>query len=344
MEEIIHGGDIYRNQIQLDYSVNTNMLGIPAAVKQALHEAVEECDRYPDILVEELRHQLGMTLRIPTEQILCGNGASELFQSLMHALNPKKVLLPVPSFYGYQKVTKAVGAKTIFYQMRQENGFALDEGFLEELKEDIDLVFLANPNNPVGNTINPQLLEKIMERCRRQEIKVVLDECFLSFLPDNRSRSMISHVNQYPNVMVLRAFTKIFAIPGVRLGYLVGSDEMLMEQISDQLPEWNVSLLAQKAGIAALQQTEFLSETIGAVAKERSYLEQELKNMGIQVLPGEANFMLLYTQKPLYEKLLNRGILVRDCSNYIGLEQGYYRIAVKTRQENEQLLKEIRNG
>ena len=139
----------------------------------------------------------------------------------------------------------------------------------------------------------------------------------------------------------IRAFTKIFAIPGVRIGYLINSDEELFRRIASQLPEWNLSTFAQHAGLACVMEQEYITQTRDYVEQEGAFLSEELRNMGFEVYPHVANFLLLYTELPLYERLLKKGILIRDCSNFKGFPKGYYRIAIKRREENEQLLKTI---
>ena len=183
-----------------------------------------------------------------------------------------------------------------------------------------------------------------MEHCRQQGIIVVLDECFIEFCETNREqpRSLLGKIDQYENLLLVRAFTKSFAMPGVRLGYLVCSNEGLREKIRRQLPEWNLSVFAQRAGIVCAEQAEqYLQDTVEYVKTERAYLREGLEAPGIRVVSGEADFLLLYTTQPIYDRLLAKGILIRNCENFRGLGAGYYRIAVKKHEENEMLLDEL---
>lgn len=149
---------------------------------------------------------------------------------------------------------------------------------------------------------------------------------------------MLSGIEDFDNLILVRAFTKVFAIPGVRLGYLVCKNDRILMRIASQLPEWNLSCFAQAAGCVCARQKEFLAETERLTAAERQFLEEGLRRIGFQVFPSRANFLLVYSKDPLYEKLLEQGILIRDCSNFRGLCRGFYRIAVKGRRENEILL------
>lgn len=338
MKQGAHGGDIYRNQVTLDFSVNINPLGIPERVQAALVKAAEECMHYPDMEAEKLRKAIAGMTGEDCNYIVCGNGASELFVAIVHALCPKKILIPVPSFWGYEKAAKTSGAEICYYQMKEENGFMPDEGIVEALKGGADLLFLANPNNPTGSRIQPEQLVKIIAYCKKKGITVVLDECFIEFTDGWEAQTMLKETDTFSNLIVVRAFTKIFAIPGVRLGYLVCKNKMLTDRIKAQIPEWNLSVFAQKAGAAAAEETDYLRRTVIFLKKEREYLTDKLKKLGITVFPAAANFLLLHTGLPLYEELLKRGILIRDCSNFRGLNGGYYRVAVKLREENDRLL------
>ncbi len=344
----MHGGDIYssgHNHIKLDFSVNINPLGMPERVKNALHDAVEDCRRYPDIRAEELRRAVSEMAGIKDRDILCGNGASALFPAVVHAVNPGNVLIPAPSFYGYERAAKAGtgNEKNIrYYKMEESEDFRLTERFLQELSSDTGLLFLANPNNPSGNLIHPVLLEKILKTCRNQGTILVLDECFIEFCAEYARHSLIQKIYEYPNLVVVRAFTKIFAMPGVRLGYLACADPALRRKIEIQLPEWDLSVFAQKAGTAAAKENGYRERTAELVREERAYLKKELQKMGLAVYPSDANFLLVYTKEALGEKLLERGILIRDCSNFRGLSKGFYRIAVRAGKDNRTLTACIR--
>lgn len=335
----VHGGDIYRNQVNMDFSVNINPLGIPDEVEMALHKAVSRCSEYPDILAWKLKKAVSSALTIREEHLLFGNGASELFLGIVHAIRPKKTMIPIPSFYGYEYVSEAVEADMVYYPLKDNEDFFLGDKFLEKLTEDVDLLFLANPNNPTGKLMSKEYLKKLLKTCKNKGIFVVLDECFIEFC--GKEFSMLTKIEEYDNLLLVRAFTKIYAIPGVRLGYLVSSNSMLLERIRKQLPEWNLSTFAQEAGIACISQSTYIAKTVDYVREERRFLLDRLKQLGLRTFTGEANFILLYSEKPLYEELLKKGILIRDCQNFRGLTQGYYRIAVKTREENEILLKAI---
>lgn len=339
---MVHGGDIYRNEVRLDFSVNINPLGIPESVESAMRNAVSLCTRYPDIKAEKLKREISAMSGVKEQYIVCGNGASELFMAIVHALHPKKAVIPVPSFFGYEYVSAAAECEVNYIPMPEETGFGLKHAGMLKLEEDTDLLILANPNNPVGNLIEPEVLEEILRECRDKNITVILDECFIEFTEKEETHSMKTKIEAYPNVLVVRAFTKIFAVPGVRLGYLFCADDVLKTKIEKQLPEWNLSVFAQEAGAAACRETEYCRKTAEFIRKEREYLKSGLEEAGLKVFESAADFMLLYTELPLYDRLLAKKILIRDCGGYRGLKKGYYRAAVKTREENRQLIEAVR--
>ena len=335
----IHGGDIYRNHVKIDFSVNVNPLGIPESVKVALQKAVGACQEYPDITAEALKSAVSDSLSVPKDFLLFGNGASELFMAVVHALKPEKTVIPIPSFYGYEHAVNAVEGEIVYYLMQENNEFSLKEDVLSVLTEDVQLLFLANPNNPTGKLISPVFLKQLLCHCMDKGIYVVLDECFIDFCESEAS--MLPEITQFANLILIKAFTKIFAIPGVRLGYLACSNWELLRSIERQLPEWNLSVFAQRAGVACAKEQEYIRKTACYVKRERRFLEEGLKEMGFRVFSGDADFILFSSEKRLYELLLERGILIRDCGNFRGLSKGYYRIAVKSQEENEVLLKTI---
>ncbi len=345
-EMLIHGGDIYRQDVELDFSVNGNPCGVPAGVKEALHRAVDQCWHYPDPEAEELRGKLAERLQVSKENLLVGNGASELFPAIMRAIAPRKTVIPVPSFGGYEYAVSARTGDNFYYPLREENGFALTEEILSVLDDQTELLFLAQPNNPVGNLMGEPLLGRVLDHCLEKGIWVVLDECFLALCPEGEARSFVHRLHVYPNVLVVRAFTKTFAMPGVRLGYVVCSDTELLTRVRRQLAEWNVSIPAQAAGIAALEEKTYLQESVGQIRLWREQLAAGLEALGFRVYSGEANFVFFkweqeQAQGYLYRALLERKILIRDCSNYRGLDAGYYRAAVRTKEENDRLLQAL---
>ena len=195
MQQNIHGGDIYSRQIRLDFSVNGNPLGTPDAAVQAIHEAVQHVGEYPDITAAALTEAVSRMLsgecgrEIPKEYLLFGNGASELFLAVVHALKPRNIVIPVPSFYGYEYVAEAAGSHIKYVYLPEETGFRPGRELLQELTADTDMLFVANPNNPTGQLMGREYLQELLEHCGQQGITVVVDECFIEFCESGREQS-----------------------------------------------------------------------------------------------------------------------------------------------------------
>lgn len=400
----LHGGDRYRNHVKLDFSVNTNPLGMPEYVREALQKAVcgpaDLWEWYPDPACGRLRESIASYHHIAKEWILCGNGASELITAAVRACavyaagyaskpgeernvwqevrSAPRIVLPVPSFTEYERTATASGAECVYHNLNRENGFALTETVLEKLTPDTDMLFLCNPNNPTGSLISEELLRRILKHCRKNNITVLLDECFLELcapesgtlnfdMPEadaaerrfdaqpDKENTIDSATragklaSEYPNLIVLKAFTKLYAMPGMRLGYCICTDRTLRERIREQLSCWNVSGIAQFAGMTVLdskKRIDYISQSKRMIQKERDWLTEELRMPGIKTVPGRANFICFHADPRfydnLYETLLKKGILIRDCSGFRGMESGWYRIAVRPHEENEELIETIR--
>ena len=336
MQRYEHGGNIYTNDaIFLDFSVNTNPFGMPQSVKQAIIDHMPEYARYPDPFCRGLKRALAGHHGLEASMVLCGNGASELIFALCASLKPRCTLTLAPTFSEYERSAALFGSEIYEHRLLEEEGFALTERIFKMLTPQLDLFFLCNPNNPTGRLCDPALLCKIAEICQKNGTLLLLDECFIDF---TRGQSMLPLLNKYPNLLILRAFTKIYAMAGLRLGTLYCADSQLLNRIAKYLPTWNVSGVAQAAGIAALKENGWIAHTRQMVEAEREFISSAFFRLGLTVYPGEANFLLLKSKIPLHPPLLKRGILVRSCANFTGLDEHDIRIGLKTREENTALL------
>lgn len=339
--EYIHGGDIYTFKGMLDFSANINPLGPSIEVVEAVRNAAGQIGVYPDSRNRALKGALEKSLGISGELLIPGNGAADLLFTLMLAEHPKKAVVTAPAFQEYEKALKACGCRIIYHYLKEEEGFALTEAYLENLQEDVDMIFLCSPDNPSGQTIDMPLLKEIAKRCQKYKIRMVLDQCFCEFQETQEDILKAGAVLDNPFLFLLRAFTKMHAIPGLRLGYGICSDKELLERLEGARQPWSVSAAAQAAGTAALNQPERVEETRNYVKAQKRMIEQGLRQLGIQYVPSKANYILLKSEVPLFGLLKEKQILVRDCSNYRGLTKGYYRIAVKKREENQKLLEAL---
>ena len=206
----------------------------------------------------------------------------------------------------------------------------------------MDMVFLCQPNNPTGRTIPRPLLLELLARCKEIGALLAVDECFLDFLDDPAAFTLAGALAEYPNLLILRSFTKLYAMAGVRLGYCLSSDPLLLNAMVSAGPPWAVSSLAQAAGLAALEEAEYVQRTRTLIQTERPRLVTHLEGLGLRVIPGEANFLLFRCDAPLSAPLGQAGILLRGCGNYRGLDATWYRAAVRSHEDNVLLIQAIK--
>ena len=340
---LVHGGDWagYRAEFgcdALDFSANVSPLGLPAGVAAAITNALPTADRYPDPLCRELRAALAGAEGVPADWILCGNGAADLIFRLALAVRPRRALLPAPTFAEYEAALQTVGCAVQRVFLREENEFAVTEEFIDAVTPETDIVFLCQPNNPTGQVTPPALVERLVRRCAECGAVLVVDECFLDFLPDRDAWTAKQLLRDAPQLVILKAFTKLYAMAGVRLGYALCGDAALLEKMRGAGQPWAVSSLAQAAGLAALQETVYAGAVRALIAEQRPRMAAGLRALGLRVMDGQANYLLFRATPDFGEKLRRRGAVVRSCANYPGLDAAWYRTAVRTAEENTRLL------
>ncbi|MCC8159933.1 MAG: aminotransferase class I/II-fold pyridoxal phosphate-dependent enzyme [Oscillospiraceae bacterium] len=331
MRKYEHGGDIYNNSVRLDFSVNTNPLGISERVKETVISGADAFGVYPDADYADLRRAIAEHEGVKSENILCSNGASEMIFAAVCAVMPKRALLIAPTFSEYERALLSVGCEIEYYTLKEENGFVIGSDFIAGLK-DIDMAFICNPNNPAGNIADKALADKIADVCAENGIVCIIDECFMDLAENGYSMK--------GKLPVIKAFTKTYAMAGLRLGYIIG-DTKICGDIKKQLPAWNVSAAAQAGGIAALNDGGYIEKSLIYIKREREFLTEELRKLGFKVFKSDTNFILIKGQSGIGERLLERGILIRSCANFRGLGESFYRIAVKTHTENAELIREL---
>ncbi len=341
--KLVHGGDWagYRAEFgcdALDFSANVSPLGLPAGVAAAITNALPTADRYPDPLCRELRAALAGAEGVPADWILCGNGAADLIFRLALAVRPRRALLPAPTFAEYEAALQTVGCAVQRVFLREENEFAVTEEFIDAVTPETDIVFLCQPNNPTGQVTPPALVERLVRRCAECGAVLVVDECFLDFLPDRDAWTAKQFLRDAPQLVILKAFTKLYAMAGVRLGYALCGDATLLEKMRGAGQPWAVSSLAQAAGLAALQETAYAGAVRALIAEQRPRMAAGLRALGLRVMDGQANYLLFRATPDFGEKLRRRGAVVRSCANYPGLDAAWYRTAVRTAEENTRLL------
>ena len=327
-----HGGDVYRNPIEYDFSVNVNPLGMPLASIQAAHEGIVLTGRYPDYRAEQLCRAIAKAKNIPADRIIPGNGAAELLFALGQTI-PGKALTIAPTFTGYAEAVAAGGGELCYAGNEQE--------LLAKLDDSIRLIFLCNPNNPTGTLFTREQILRVLAKAEAMQAYVCVDECFLPFLEEEASYSMLPYLAKHPRLLVLRAFTKIYCMAGLRLGYLVCGEAELQSKIRAKIQPWNTSIPAQMAGIAALSDTEYLAKTRENLQAERAYLVPRLRELVAEVYDGYGNFLLFRDEPDLKERMLDVGVLIRVCDDFEGLDDTYFRIGIRSHSENQEFIRRL---
>lgn len=343
-----HGADIYSaaeksgiNKDEfIDFSSNINPLGIPERVKKSAIDSIEDAIKYPDINARELTKNISDAENVPEGWIFASNGAADAIYRISFYLKPKRGIVTSPAFSEYENSLTAAGSLVEYYNLKEEHEYKIQNDFIDYINSETDIVFLCNPNNPTGQITNKDIIEKIVARCKKSDTLVVIDECFLDFVENKEKYSAVNLLEKYDNLIILKAFTKIFAIPGIRLGYCMSSNKNVIDGLKVIGPPWNVSTIAQAAGVAALKEKAYINETVSYIKLQREYLVQELNKLNIKTYKSYANYMLFknYDEMDLKEELVKKRILIRSCSNYRGLDRSFYRIAVKSAEENKLLI------
>ncbi len=342
-----HGGDIYtykknRGHWPIDFSANINPLGLPRRVKEALAENLDMFTHYPDVSARDLTQSVAAYEGISEEEVIFGNGAAEIIYRLVQVIKPGKALLVGPTFSEYEKAVRTFGGQCEYVKVDDE--FGIGESFIDRIS-DHQLVVLCNPNNPTGLTVTSEYVRRLAVKCREQGAFLLIDECFMDFVVDKARYSFLPHIHDFENLLVLKAFTKFFAMAGLRLGYGITSNTELLFELKGIGQPWNISVPAQIAGVAALEDQKYIDETPYAIQKERQFMVQALTDMGWKVINGQANYIFFSTgmrEKEANDEFmaycLEKGFLIRDCSNYHYLSYGFYRIAVGSEKDNQSLL------
>jgi len=359
-----HGGNIYKifrekniDKI-LDYSSNINPYGLPENLKKEIFEKLFVLERYPDPDYIELREKIAEKNNLNIENIIVGNGATEIIFLFMKILSPKKVLIVSPTFGEYERAIKAStlandNLKINYFELKEAENFVLNIKNLEtELENNYDLLILCNPNNPTGQFLKLKKLEEILKICEQKNTKLFVDEAFVEFVEDWENESIINSKENKENLFVIRAFTKIFAIPGLRLGYGICFNKNLLKKMLEKKEPWSVNNIADLAGQTVLDDENYIQKTKEWIKDQKKYMYENLNKIeGLRVYKTEVNFILLKIEdnllekgldvKNLRKKMLEKGILIRDASNFIYLDKHYFRLAIKDKLNNEKVIETL---
>ena len=338
----MHGGRLLEfsksGKKYIDFSASINPYGIDPNLKDILKESIDILVHYPNQDYSEIKALISRKHDVSEESIYLGNGANSIIFRLFSIFDKElNICIPTPSFETYRLAAESVSANIVYYDM---NGFKITNEIFDILSDNIDVLVLTNPNNPTGYLIEEELLQRLLEYCKSENIFVLLDECFLEFVLDGEKYSQISNLSKYTNLAILRSLTKLYAFPGLRFGYLLTANKKIIENLNKLTPSWDINTLAIEAAKFSL--TQDMSQVVLKIQKEKSILLKNLKSVGIEVFDSKTNFLLCRYKKNLSNALLNQGVIVRDCSDYRGMDNTYFRVAVRTNSDNMILFENIK--
>lgn len=366
MRKLEHGGDIYTEGILkgrelLDFSSNINPLGIPKSFRNNIKEALINVERYPDVKYRELKKSLKEYIefsknyfvpkhkeniylsdnegQINEEDIVLGNGAAEIIDLVISCFN--KICIPIPSFIEYEKNAVKWGC-SIEYSLMKEDMTYNYKDILEKLRESEALV-IANPNNPNGMVIDKERFKPILDYCEKNHKVVIIDEAFIEFT-GKRGCSFLKELESYNCLFIIKALTKFYAMPGVRMGYGITKNKTLINKIEDKQNPWNINCFAEISAKYVLKDKEYIEKSIDWIEEQRTFMTSKLKEIDFieKVYITYSNFILCKLKNidchKLYDICLQQGIVIRKCDNFKGLNEEYIRLAIKDRQSNEKFL------
>lgn len=357
MQQLLHGGNLWEIKKKfpskkiIDFSANLNPLEIPISLKNFLKKNLDDIFHYPDPNLNELKKAISDYWKIPFCNIAIGNGSIELIYLLPRLISKPKALIILPNFSEYEKAVKINNGECIFHYLSdfKFDVNSLNVNSLIDYLPKINLLFLSNPNNPIGYLIDKNDLIFLIKKAKKYKVTVIIDECFLDFIPEENKITLIKEAIDNKYLIILRTFTKFFALAGLRIGYLV-AEKKITEKLNYLMPPWNINCFAQLLAISILKDKKFIQETKNFILKEKEFLYQDLKKIkGIFPFYPNANYIFCFLSNSkinsikLKNLLIEKDILIRDCSNYKGLNNKYFRIAVKKRSENKKLIKELKN-
>ena len=346
IEEIYH---IKKEDIT-SFSANVNTLGISPLLRDTLAKHVDAITSYPDREYTQLRKSICAYTGANFENIIVGNGSTELISLFIQTTHPKKALILGPTYSEYEREISLEGGHTLYYPLKEENNFQMDvEDFCRQLNDSLDLLVLCNPNNPTSTAVARKDMRKILDCALQHGISVMVDETYEEFTPEGSKISSIPLTNNYNNLIVLRGISKFFAAPGLRLGYAVTGNPDLLKYINTKKNPWTINSLAEIAGCIMFSDKDYINKTKALITGERQRMYDTLSSWKtVKVYPSCTNFLLVrilredVTSDMVFDHCIRKGLMIRDCSTFPFLDSSYIRFCVMSPEKNEELLEALR--
>ncbi|SDB08295.1 threonine-phosphate decarboxylase [Pseudobutyrivibrio sp. YE44] len=329
----------------ISFSANVNPLGISPLLREGIAKHIDCITTYPDRDYVELRNSIATYCKTELENIVVGNGSTELISLFIQMIKPKKAMILGPTYSEYEREISLEGGKTIYYPLREDNEFILDPAhFISKLTEDIDMLVICNPNNPTGTAINNHDMRLILDACKECSIFVMVDETYVEFAENIDEISSVPLTRTYGNIAILRGTSKFFAAPGLRLGYAICSNTDLMQQVNQRKDPWTINSIAVVAGNLMFKDDAYIRQTKELIKTERDRMyELFSKSDRYKPYKPQGNFMLLkileegLTSQMLFDRCIKQGLMIRDCSTFPYLGENYIRFCFMNPEDNTRL-------
>ncbi len=334
----------------VSFSANVNPLGISYQLRSTLAQNLDAISTYPDREYTALRKCMATYAGTQPDNIIVGNGSTELISLFIQTRHPKKALILGPTYSEYEREISLGGGTTLYYPLKEENDFQMDiEDFCRHLSDQLDLLVLCNPNNPTSTAITNRQMRRILDVCLQYGIFVMVDETYVEFAPEESKITAIPLTNYYTNLIILRGTSKFFAAPGLRLGYAVTGNQDLIKSINTRKNPWTINSLAEIAGRLMFPDTEYIQQTRTLISSERDRMYQELNSWSsVKVYPASGNFILVkilredVNSHDLFEHCIRKGLMIRDCSTFPFLDNHFVRFCIMNKDQNDRLMEAFR--
>ena len=346
IEEIYH----IRKEDITSFSANVNPLGISPRLRDTLSKHVDAISTYPDRDYTKLRKSICAYTGAEFDNIIVGNGSTELISLFIQTTQPQKALILGPTYSEYEREIALQGGQTLYYPLKEEDLFQINvEDFCSQLNDSLDLLVLCNPNNPTSTAITRKEMRKILDRAMQYGISVMVDETYEEFTDAGSKISSIPLTNNYNNLIVLRGISKFFAAPGLRLGYAVTGNPDLLKYINTKKNPWTINSLAEIAGCIMFSDKEYIEKTRALITSERNRLYDLLNTWEyVKVYPSCSNFLLVkilredVTSEMVFDHCIRKGLMIRDCSTFPFLDNSFIRFCVMSPEKNNALMEALR--
>ncbi len=342
IEQIYH----IRKEEIVSFSANVNPLGVSPMLREALASQIDAITTYPDREYTSLRKRIAAYCDTDYENVIVGNGSTELISLFIQIEHPQKALVIGPTYSEYEREIALGGGSTLYYPLREEDDFRLNvTDFLSNLNERIDLLVLCNPNNPTSSCINKKEMRQILDACKQYDIYVMVDETYVEFADNQREISAVSLSNYYNNIIILRGTSKFFAAPGLRLGYAITGNRDLIKSINTRKNPWTINSLAVVAGETMFADTAYIDATKSLISTERTRIyDLFASHPDFKVYKPHGNFMLAHilndnlTSSELFDRAIRQKMMIRDCSTFPFLDNKFIRFCFMSKEDNDNLI------